>query len=163
MQSHVAITSSVYLKNNTLKEQQQRFGSDLKHFLCSGKKITRNQSLTQTSVRFSSSGAGTQSVFLHQILGVDAFWKKLTCISDKNVFQLLFYFVWSSWSGRLCLSRALCSLTTNLLTQLQLPAQMWLQTLCSSTVYFPLGISRGKGKLMGTEASKGNEVAEMVK
>lgn len=35
--------------------------------------------------------------------------------------------------------------------------------LYSSTVYFPLGISRGKRKLMGAKASNGKEVAEMVK
>lgn len=82
MQTHVAITSSVYLKNNTLKELQQHFQEWFEAFspFWQKKKTKQNQKVVPHSNQYllPNSRADTQSVSLHQVLRVDAYLDKVT-------------------------------------------------------------------------------------
>lgn len=69
MQTHVAITSSVYLKNNTLKEGQQQFWEVFEAFFpCSGKKNNQKAVSHSNQFLFPNSRAGTQTICLPQVL-----------------------------------------------------------------------------------------------
>lgn len=146
MQTHVAITSSVYLKNNTLKEGQQQFWEVFEAFFpCSGKKNNQKAVSHSNQFWFPNSRAGTQTICLHQVLREIVFWDKVAWISNKKVSYLLSYFGWSRCSGQVVpeLGSALIHNKPVNAAAAASP-DVTPESLCSSTVYFPLGIARGK-------------------
>lgn len=163
MQTHVAITSSVYLRNNTLKEQQKHFGSGPNIFPALAKKSPESSPSFKPVSNLPTVEQvpkANSSMKFWEWMHFETSWHDLVtrmCLSFCLILASHAYLAGCAWAGLCARSQQTCKHSCS--CQPRCDSRVSVQFHC----LLLFGDIQGKKNLMGTEASRGNEVAEMVK